>query len=145
MNAKILLCLIISLTTALSQAEPKPVATESGAVAGKKYVSMVTDKMLLHQPKWDPLVSPIPLAADAACKKALQFANGKWNFQNVRDELGQWDARTISIARIEKSDWVYVIEILQRGPILGIRSPMRLIVLLDGTVVQPSEAGREIP
>jgi hypothetical protein len=125
-------------------ADLKPLKVEVGAVLGTNYVSKITREIISDQPKWNPLLkTPIPLAIDRACTIALGYANRTWNFHTVRDpDLGQWEVNSVSLNRVDKDDWIYVVEILQRGPILGIRLPMRIVVLLDGFTIQPSPNGR---
>lgn len=149
MKPNFLICLAVTFGVAATSADVLPVSNEtkiaairSGYVLGKEYVSIVSIDSLAEQTKWNPLRESVPLPIDRAVRKALDYANDSWNFKNITDQHGKWDVKTVSLDRLgATNDWVYTVEITQRGPIQGIRpAPMKLVVLLDGTVIRPTTA-----
>jgi hypothetical protein len=137
---KFLIALIWIVATALSHAEQD--VTKAGWILGKPYRTVVKIETLEKTPKWSNLSDPVPVSLETAARKALFYANSRWNFRSAREPKSeQWELKSASLERVgRRNDWIYSVEIQQRGPIQGLRLPMIIVILLDGNVVPPEES-----
>ena len=100
--------------------------------AGKKFVSTVTGERVLKTPVWRVDADSPPLAP----RKAEHLATAK--FQQLISDTKDWKLQGITLEDAgDGLHWVYVIQFTQAGTWSGPAPFLKVIVLMDGTVVEP--------
>jgi len=99
---------------------------------GKSFISEVTKEQLIEAPAWRSQDDFPPLSP----RKADQLATAKFN--ELLEDRKDWRRDSISLNEIgDGSHWIYVVEFNYHGDLGGLVLPYRIIVLMDGTVVEP--------
>jgi hypothetical protein len=101
----------------------------------KKYTVTIIDEALKKSPAWENDAENPPLSA----KKAIKLAN------EIKDSLVKdskdfkWKLRSASLEPAGEDKWYWLInyEAQFQGFSSGIPNHLRLVVLMDGTVVKP--------
>ncbi|MBI3861959.1 MAG: hypothetical protein HY290_08680 [Planctomycetia bacterium] len=104
---------------------------------GKTYVTHLTSEDLAKTPEWSEDTDNPPLPA----RKAITLAD-KMRAKLVKDEKG-WNWRRVS-ASIQFEDdpkramWAITYEWSDGNPLAGMPHRLRVFVLMDGTVLEPT-------
>lgn len=99
---------------------------------GKTQYYMVSHEVLAKCPKWDAATEP-PLAISQAVTRAKEWLKGRFPRCTVHE------ANSITLEQFAPSLWFYRIEVGRHGPTNIVCRTVTVIVLMDGSVVEPSE------
>jgi hypothetical protein len=101
-------------------------------VAGKRFTSTVTRDQLLKSPAWSLQDDLPPLSP----RKADRLATAK--FHELLKDTKDWRRDRISLEDMgDGIHWIYVVEFGYHGDIGGLMIPYKILILMDGTVVEP--------
>jgi len=105
---------------------------------GEMHYTTITDKMLKASPRWDPKEPNPPLSIH----RARQLADDM-RTKFVRDtKVCQWKLESIQLVPAENDRWYWLVD-YQESPrpgfgLQGFPGCLRLVVMMDGTVVMPN-------
>jgi hypothetical protein len=127
---------LFGLPLLLTAAEPDALADFSSydIHQGKRYDFAITEEVLSRTPPWrtDEEFPPLsPRKAEGLAREQLK---------RLVEEPESWTRTEIVLQHIEGDRWVYVIEFMGDHPpgvIDGPVSTMKLVVLMNGTAVDP--------
>jgi hypothetical protein len=108
----------------------------------KCYIVTITDRALRKSPAWVVEAENPPLSA----QKAIRLANEK-RARLVEDTYDwKWEIETVSLNPAREGRWYWVVEYKAhfRGHSTGIPPFLKLAVLMDGTVVEPTVTDDDI-
>lgn len=107
-------------------------------VAGERFTSTVTREQLLKTPVWRLQDDSPALSA----RKADELATAK--FHQLLQERKDWRRDRISLEDMgDGLHWIYVVEFDYHGQLDGFAVPYRIVVLMDGTVVEAKASGEK--
>jgi len=115
--------------------------TYGSTVAGKQYLVTVTQRALEKAPVWKDDAENPPLSA----RKAIRLADQLKSKLADDTDKWKWDRETASLVEWVPGRWYWLVSYEGR-PTDGIASGnmprVQLVVLMDGTVVEPKEVAR---
>ncbi len=102
---------------------------------GKQYVVTITQRALDESPGWDDKAENPPLSA----KKALKLATDMKNSLVKDSDKLKWQLESLSLKPLPDGKWYWLAnyEARNQGHIEGRPESLRLVVLMDGTAIQP--------
>jgi hypothetical protein len=104
----------------------------------KCYTVTVPREALKASPAWDVEQENPPLSA----RKAIKLANGKKG-KLVRDSKDwKWNFSSASLQQGDEDQWYWLVSYEawpKKGGLEGVAPFLRLVVLMDGTVIEPKE------
>jgi len=124
---------LILLSLALQAPEPAA-ASFTSHTRGVRWDFRLTQARLDQSPAWPEGDAWPPLSPKSAIDAAWQ------QLRTLVDDTERWRFESVSLKQVgSKATWLYVVEIAEPPPRAdgGIHSSIRLIVLLDGTTVEP--------
>ena len=108
--------------------------------SGKSFTSTVTREQLLKAPVWRSQDDSPPLPP----RTADQLATAK--FHELLKDRTNWRRDRISLEDMgDGIHWIYVVEFDYHGSLLGLAIPYRIMILMDGTVVEPKASDEPLP
>ena len=124
------------LLLAVPGADPEPKVGVYSYHLGKKYAVLVTQAALDKAPVWKADADDPPLSARKAMKAA-----GAARARLVPDTADwKWDLRSAALWEASPGRWYWEVTFVAeypRGGVVGRAPTLRLVVLMDGTVVEP--------
>jgi hypothetical protein len=130
---KTLMCAVLMCLTSGAVAAPDFVAFHVPSTYKQRYELKVMQSALDAAPMWREDQPNPPLAA----RQAIGMAKEK--LVKMHPESANWNLRTVNLTKLDaKGQWIYCIrfEVPERSPHM-IPTPFDMIVLMDGTVVEP--------
>jgi len=128
---------------------------------GKKYNIILKESDVATTEDWQPLATQPPFslsqasAAALAYIKSLRRQNNTVNYYTKNKQLRQrkdesdfgYEIFKISLINIYRNKWIYVIEIQTLLPngLGGMATPVKLVVLMDGKIVEFGEPDGSSP
>jgi hypothetical protein len=102
---------------------------------GKRYVVTISQPALDESPEWDAEADNPPLGA----RKALKLATDMKNSLVEDSEKFKWRLESLSLKPVPSGKWYWLAnyEAWPRGQFEGRTERLRLVVLMDGTAIQP--------
>jgi hypothetical protein len=114
-------------------------ATYRSDYAGKRYDFEVTHAQVMASPDWADDAENPPLAA----RKALELAHAE--LATLLPDAAQWKNSSITLQPLVSArKWVYLLEFHHASVGDGPVDSMRLVVLMDGTVVKPRVSSSDL-
>lgn len=129
---------ILSIVSAIVGTAPSLCAAAGGTIAysrvgGKDYAAIITKKALSRSPEWRQEDENPPISA----RKAMKLAAKKKDLF-FGDESKEWRFESVSLTKLWEN-WYWVARYQPRAPSKA-RQELRIVVLMDGTVIQPTLA-----
>jgi hypothetical protein len=104
----------------------------SSYTVGKRFDFEVTGERVLKTPAWKADADAPPLPP----RKADQLATAK--FRQLIPDAKNWKRERIALEDAgDGLHWIYIVEFRQSGTFNGVPPFLKVIVLMDGTVVEP--------
>ncbi|MEI7728378.1 MAG: hypothetical protein WCO56_02355 [Verrucomicrobiota bacterium] len=122
----------ILMFTAVLYADVFTSSTMHSYALGKRFGFEVTGERVLKTPIWKADADSPPLAP----RRADQLATAK--FRKLISDTKGWKRGSITLVDAGDSlHWYYVIHFVQMDEFSGVPPTLHVIVLMDGTVVEP--------
>src|SRR5262245_35042994 len=116
--------------------EPKAKIVINSYSFDKQFSIAITDAAIRNSPDWksDRDTPPIPP------REAMKRANDLKSKLVVESDEWKWKMASISLTEADTNKWYWIVNYeaeYQKGTQVGIPPTLRLVVLMDGTVVEP--------
>lgn len=133
-----IITIIIFLLTIHARAELVVSHSLYSYAEGKKFDFEVTREQLMKAPVWKLQDDSPPLSP----RKAEKAATTKFR-KLLKDSKG-WERDRISLEDMgDGVHWIYVIEFSHHGNYDGLPPSLKIIVLMDGTIIEPKITDRK--
>jgi hypothetical protein len=113
-----------------------PVISIGSYTADRQLAVSITNAALLASPPWDGKAENPPLSA----RKAIALASTKKDKLVKDSEDWKWHLESASLRPSDEGRWFWLVSFVaypQRAMLAGVPPTLRLVVLMDGTVVEP--------
>src|SRR5262249_10970787 len=105
-------------------------ATFETSIGAQHYEIQLTHPRLLNTPKWSKDREAPPLAPRKAILAATQY------LAKLTTDGDKWEVVTVQLMPKEHDRWIYIVELEPPGPLAGKWMPTKVVVLMDGSVVE---------